>query len=52
MRPTEYRLHAEVATTQRKGVYLHIYYLHLLQNSMMISSNLMLGPGSSQFNFF
>ena len=48
----KYRLHAEVATTQPKGVYLHIHYLHLLQNSMMISSNLMLGPGSSQLNFF
>ena len=33
----KYTLHAEIATTQRKGVYLHIYYLHLLQNSMMIS---------------
>ena len=41
----------EVATTQRKGVYLHIYYLHVLQNSMMISSNLMLGPGSSQARY-
>ena len=48
----KYTLHAEVATTQRKCVYLHIYYLHLLQNSMMISSNLILGPGSSQLYFF
>ena len=48
----KYTLHAEVATMQRKDVYLHIYYLHLLQNSMMISSNLMLGPRSSQLYFF
>ena len=46
-----FTLHAEVATTQRNGVDLHIYYLHLLQNSMMISSNLMLGPGSSQLHW-
>ena len=45
-------LHAEVATTQRKGVYLHVYYLHLLQNNMMISSNLMRGPGSSRLYLF
>ena len=48
----KYRLHAEAATSQRKGVYWHIYYLHLLQNNMMISSNLMLGPVFSQLNFF
>ena len=48
----KYTPHAEVAETQRKGVYLHIYYLHLLQNSMMISSNLILGPGFSQLYFF
>ena len=29
-----------------------IGHLMILQNSMMISSNLMLGPGSSQLYFF
>ena len=48
----KYTFDAEVVTTRRKSVNLHIYYPHLLHNNMMISSKLMLGPVSSQLYFF
>ena len=43
----------EFFATQYVYIFTYGTFLtHLLQNRMMISSNLMLGPGSSQLYFF